>query len=201
MKTLSDLDIINTPDDTGIVWVQDPTSSTPIDRRWPVSSIKALMVNTLHPVGSQYHMVATVADNDPDIAFPTSKLPEALWPGTTWALLWDGEGVFFRTEGDSTTADNDGRVDGRQQDQMQRITGDAQRSGTSMGFSARGASYTGAFSAKGGLSTLWSDSGTGGGSNGFDFNSADSPDARASATTAGETRPVNRLIRIYERTA
>lgn len=31
------------------------------------------------------------------------------------------------------------------------------------------------------------------------FDSADSPDARTSATTAGETRPINKTIRIWER--
>ena len=190
MKTLSDLDIINTPDDTGIVWVQDPTASIPIDRRWPVSSIKALMVNTLHPVGSQYHMVATVADNDPDVAFPASKRPEALWPGTTWALLWDDAGVFFRTEGGSHTA---GRTDGLQEDQMQGHW----HTNTNSEATPKFASPIGV--ANGGVDG-WGRS-TSDGTDRLQARAPVSDGTNGTPRTGAETRPVNRLIRIYERTA
>ena len=150
------------------------------------------IIDIIYPIGSQYTMYAVAADNDPDVAFPVAERPATLYGGT-WALLWDSEGVFFRTEGDSTTADNDGRVDGLQADQMQRITGQLLRNYSPI-------TPSGAFS------TVVEGNNLAAGANAFqastvNFNSANSPDARASATTAGETRPVNRLFRIYRRTA
>ena len=155
------------------------------------------LFDLFYPIGYQYRMVAVAASDDPDVAFPIAERPETLWPDTTWERLWHLEGVFFRTEGDSTTADNDGRVDGLQADQHQRLEG-------VVNFPNRVAatSGTGAFSKTVNRPTHQRPStGTESHRNGLIFDSADSPDARASATTNGETRPVNRLERVYRRTA
>ena len=158
------------------------------------------LFDLFYPVGYQYRMVAVAASDDPDVAFPPADRPENMWPDTTWERLWHLEGVFFRTEGDSTTADNDGRVDGLQDDQMQRITGEVGTSETRgqnfeepensalFGSGATGNRTTGGTSASSNKRSL-------------SIDSANSPGARASATTAGETRPVNRLERVYRRTA
>ena len=156
------------------------------------------LFDLFYPVGYQYRMVAVAASDDPDVAFPPAERPENMWPDTTWERLWHLEGVFFRTEGDSTTADNDGRVDGLQADQMQRITGATARM-------TRVSSNT-QLEDEGALSRVVASSASAptsgsGASIRIAFDSAGSPDARASATTAGETRPVNRLERVYRRTA
>jgi hypothetical protein len=154
------------------------------------------LLDALYPIGYQYVMHAVAASDDPDVAFPVAQRPEAMWPNTTWELLWADGGVFFRTEGTGGFTDVDtGRVDGLQRDQMQRITGAtnsyicASTSGGTVG--AVTMTY---------LSRQFG-SGSTGFYNNLSINSANSPDARASASTAGETRPTNRLFRIYRRTA
>ena len=52
-------------------------------------------VGGIVPVGGQYIMFAEVESGDPETMFPSDRLPEYLWPGTTWELIGEGsaEGV------------------------------------------------------------------------------------------------------------
>ena len=124
------------------------------------------------------------------IQFPGKSEPSVLYYGV-WANVSDEyPGDFFRVEGGvAETFDSDNLTE--QLDQMQRITGEgpADDSGT------HSIPYDGAFSFASGGDGPW-DVGAGGK---FYFDSADSPDARTSTTTDGETFPVNRTIRIWER--
>lgn len=166
------------------------------------------LLDLLMPIGFQYEMYPVAHSNDPDVAFPPSERPAALWPGTEGELIDDDEGVFYRTEGGTEVFDekkgevvqiasaNENRVDGKQRDQMQRITG---RRGA---FHHLGTGQIG----EGAITTTNGQSLPRGGTSNYNhsdivLDSADSPDARASSSTNGETRPTNRLFRIYRRTA
>jgi len=146
------------------------------------------IIDLVYPVGSQYTMYAVAASDDLSVAFPTAKQPATLFGGT-WTQLWETDGVFFRTEGRPA----DGNItNGKQDDQMQQITGsfDAVWTGSTI--------TGGVFSTTGGTANRAST-----GSNGtqdISFDSADST-AQGGARTGGTTYPVNRLFRIYERTA
>lgn len=41
------------------------------------------------PVGGQYTMFAEVETGAIDDMYPPDRLPEALWPGTTWELIFE----------------------------------------------------------------------------------------------------------------
>lgn len=156
------------------------------------------------PIGAFYTQYPNAASNTLATAFPSSQEPATLWGGT-WALKWDSDGVFFRTEGDNGYSDvTGGRSSGLQRDQGQKITGqitiisnDATRVGI-LAFESGALSRTGE-DAPGLLDS--SATGVTSRPQSLSFDSADSPDSRASATTAGETRPTNRLFRIWQRTA
>ena len=157
------------------------------------------LINLLRPVGSQYRMVAVAEDNDPAVAFPVAERPETLFPGTTWELLWDSSSVYFRTEG--TLAD-DGRVDGLQEDAMQRITGDY----TLPSFGGENLSIAnnpdGVYSrSTTGVSGARVDS-TGTAIRGkLSFDNAESTTPNTAKTNDVETRVRNVLERVYRRTA
>jgi len=115
--------------------------------------------------------------------------------------MFNTEGVFFRTEGGEANTFGDNL----QLDQMQRITGSMQpnvrelfpnRSGDSTSISRLGA-----FSS----STLGQNVNTSVNSGGrtirrMNFDSSNSPNSRTSSVTSGETRPLNRTIRVWRRT-
>ena len=195
-KTISDLSVLNTPDNTAEVWVQDPTASVPVDRRWSVSAMKTVFINACYPVGVQYVQHASVDSDDPAIALPASESPATLFGGT-WQALWDTESVYFRTEG--TDAD-DGRINGLQLDQMQRLTGNASPSNNIGWYNA--GNYNGVFTKiDDALLTNGVGATASAASKRLGFDSSQSPDARTSTTTDGETRVTNRLMRIWRRTA
>ena len=111
--------------------------------------------------------------------------------GSTTFNLPDGRGGVLRGAGTGTV---NGRnkvgpaVGAKQEDQMQRITGEF--NALQLVAASAGAVTTGAFTF--GTTTVAnrnSTSGESGNNPGFTFNSANSPNARASATTDGETRP------------
>lgn len=155
----------------------------------------ARIIALAHPVNSIYVQYPTEPSNTLSTAFPASHHPGTLFGGS-WTLLWNGEGVFFRTEGTGATADNTGRSNGRQQDQMQRVTGDFGNDAIRVHLTS--GTNNGAFSRQnyGAAGPIGSGTGCR-----YFFNSANSPNARASATNNGETRPVNRLMRVYRRTS
>jgi microcystin-dependent protein len=118
--------------------------------------------------------------------------------GSTTFNVPDLRGAFVRGTGTSPTATKNGgsvfyegpTVGASQRDQMQRITGSTtSQSDTSMLFDSP--VQSGAFGkAEDGLTNVpgFLSASTG---NALTFNSADSPDARTSATTDGETRVFN----------
>jgi hypothetical protein len=132
------------------------------------------------PIGFHYTQYASVADDDPEVAFPEAEEPETLWPGTTWVKLWDTESVYFRTEG--TDAD-DGRVDGKQLDQMQ-----GHWHSYDSGTTAAPGNYIQA-------------NPTARVTNETAIKSPSSDGVNGTPRTGSETRVTNRLMRIWKRTA
>lgn len=132
------------------------------------------------PVGATY------------IQFPGYDAPNTLFGGT-WSAIFDNEGIFFRTPGGEATAFGGGI----QLDQMQRVTATAF---TNQGCAGVFSSFGGAFS---GQNFGNEHDGCGGTSSArrLNFDSANSPDAKTSSSTDGETRPRNRTVRVWVRTA
>lgn len=154
----------------------------------------------IFPIGAFFVQYPDAASDTDSIAFPVDKRPASLYGGT-WSEVFNTEGVFFRTGGDGGRVDiTGGRSNGLQLDQMQRITGyyAADR------FLRRGLENEikeGALSGEENVTGEHPRAATGNQSGALIFNSADSPDARASANTAGENRPTNRLIKVWKRIA
>lgn len=165
------------------------------------------ILNQTYPIGSQYTQYPTANNNDPDVACPISESPAALYGGD-WVLLQNGNiatggAMFFRTEGGIADETNTRGATppgmpsglgspGLQYSQMQRITGQFPAGRTF------GLNYGGAFSGTnfGGRVTSGGQENSQG-----NFNSANSPNARVSSTTTGETRSKNRIFRIWRRIA
>ena len=129
------------------------------------------------------------------IDFIYMQLPGCPEPSVVCTGTWENvsdeyPGDFFRVEGGNALAFSPTNLT-EQLDQMQRITGE----GPADASSTHSISFDGAFSFVAG------GAGPGGQGDGgkFYFDSADSPDARTSTTTDGETFPVNRTIRIWKR--
>ncbi|WLD56883.1 hypothetical protein NFC81_09080 [Salinispirillum sp. LH 10-3-1] len=128
------------------------------------------------------------------VQFPGMSAPSSLFGGT-WTRRFDTEGIFFRTEGGEASAFGSGI----QADQMQLLTGQlyqiTQRPTSN-------ANRLGVFSA----TTRISNDGLSQSGTRYayypvvDFNSSNSPNARTSATTSGQTFPRNRTIRVWEKT-
>lgn len=144
------------------------------------------LLDLLMPIGFQYEMYPVAHSNDPDVAFPPSERPAALWPGTEGELIDDDEGVFYRTEGGSHTV---GRVNGLQGDAIRNIVG---QFSNGLNNSASG-TFSGAFQELGSSQ------------NGAGTANVIRPGLRFDASrvvpTSTENRPANRLFRIYRRTA
>jgi len=124
------------------------------------------------------------------LQLPSQSAPDDIFTGTWSNISSSYAGDFFRAEGGSALAFSPTNLT-EQLDQMQRITGE----GPADASSTHSISFDGAFSFVAG------GAGPGGQGDGgkFYFDSADSPDARTSTTTDGETFPVNRTIRIWKR--
>ena len=76
-------------------------------------AIEVIVLNRIYPIGSYYIQFAEL-----DGTFDINKSPEKLFGGT-WTLLHNDKGVFLRTEGGNA---NEGRLNGIQQDSVQRFT-------------------------------------------------------------------------------
>jgi hypothetical protein len=122
------------------------------------------------------------------IQFPGYNAPNTLFGGT-WSAIFDSEGIFFRTPGGNASAFGGGI----QEDQMQRITGGTtsgyQGAGSNPGTVQLGAILQEATGVRSGTDRA------GGGQ--LSFDSANSSGAR----TGTETRPRNRTVRVWVRTA
>lgn len=151
----------------------------------------------IYPVGSFYTQYPDANSNTDADEFPAAQRPETLFGGT-WVSQWDTESIYFRTGG---TAAADGRVNGSQADQMQLITGGLSTiDAAGIGFSRADGSVSGVFSV-GSSSKGSSPSSTGTVGRNILFSSANSPNAKVSSATTGETRVVNRRIKVWKRTA
>ena len=125
------------------------------------------------------------------VQFPGRSTPASLFGGT-WSAIFDNEGIFFRTPGGEATSFGGGI----QQDQMQRITGrfDVLKRvpGNTQGMA----------SVSSGANYRWSGTDSSNqATNRISLDSANSPDARVSSSTSGETRARNRTIRVWHKTA
>lgn len=173
--------------------------------------IKQESIDSAYPIGSTY-----VQYPDTDGNFDESKAPASLYPGTSWTLLFNSESVFFRTEGSSAS---ESRTQGLQLDAFkshvhahQHTHGMAQHTHSAGSLSATlpssGRTATTPYSSSyAGSST---DVGTGGyaptvsisGSTGTpstDTTNDNTAQPDTDATGDAETRPINRLMRIWER--
>ena len=127
------------------------------------------------------------------IQFPGEDPPNSVFGGS-WTAIFDNEGVFFRTPGGEASSFGGGI----QSDQMQRITGSfgSRRSNNSNTFTSNGA-----FFRDGNVSNDGSRGDATFNASRVAFDSANSPNARTSSSTDGETRPQNRTIRVWKRTS
>jgi hypothetical protein len=157
-----------------------------------------------YPIGSTYEQLP-----DDSGTFDADEEPGALFGGT-WAKQWDDEGVFFRTEGYtySESDETGGRSSGVQRSQMQLLQGKADSyreytDGYNMLQNASGVFSSNNAGSANTTTIRWTRTTTGTSLNRgeFIFSSAGSANARTSATTSGETRPTNRLIRKWKRMA
>lgn len=150
----------------------------------------------VYPVGSYYTQYPDAASNTDATEFPTAQSPATLFGGT-WVSQWDTESIYFRTGG---TAAADGRSNGSQADQMQRLTGSLLVTST-FGLATSSSVVAGALGI--GASNLASSPAGASTSSGrsLTFDSSSSPNARVSSATTGETRVVNRRIKVWKRTA
>ena len=69
------------------------------------------LINTIYPVGCTYTQYPVGKD------FVDSQKPANLWPGTQWELVFNGDGVFFRTEGGNSDEDRS-TITGIQEDSI-----------------------------------------------------------------------------------
>jgi len=139
----------------------------------------ATIHNAAWPVGAYYTQFS-----EADGSFSSAKSPSALFGGT-WALRFNTESVFFRTEGALAAADRSSGVQedafqGHWHEQWGRLANDVGSTVPTPGFenpSTVKADVAGA------------------------IRSPISDGVNGEPRTAAETRPRNRLIRVWERTA
>jgi hypothetical protein len=167
----------------------ETTLSPTLNTKIPTSkAIANWVLNNVYPVGSFYVQYPDAASNDDAIAFPVSKRPATLFGGT-WVEQFNTEAIFFRTAGESET-----RVNGLQNDAMQRIYGQ---------FTTR---YGAISSADGVFSQHYvggtrADANSGAYDTQIQFNSAGSTSPNPAKTSEYETRPKNRRMKLWKRTA
>lgn len=145
------------------------------------AAAKSIFVDAVRPVGSHYIQFA-----ETDGTFASAKSPSTLFGGT-WSLKFNTESVFFRTEGALAA---EGRTAGVQQDAFQGHWHDQWYSGTSTASSPGSAALIG----------VTSDNTVKASSNNS-IRNAQSDGINGTPRTTNETRPRNRLIRVWERTA
>lgn len=155
------------------------------------SDINQLMENcdwlkdNRYPVGSYYIQFPDANSNDSAVAFPTSQSPTNLFGGT-WTKVFDTEGIFFRTEGNPYgEGQNHLRTNGKQSDTFQGHTLATSKGKLS---TITNASYP-----------LGNDVGTAHGNGNIPYTIATS--SYGTPRIGYETRPLNRLIRVWKRTA
>ena len=142
--------------------------------------------NAAWPVGSFYWQAPSAESNTKTTAFPSTEEPGELFGGT-WEQRYDDEGLFFKTEGDTlsqTDGENNARTDGLQTDMMQ-------------GHYHRTINVRNAYSGVGGAYFL----GGAGAFNDYPAYEATTDGTNGTPRTGKETRPRNRLFKLWYRTA
>lgn len=166
------------------------------DEAVTAAKLAADVRDIIHPVGATYIQFPAANSNDPAVAFPAAQAPAALWGGDWEELFTAEEGLFFRTAGTGDLAAA-GRTDGLQPDALQQMEGTFRATALHRGTHAGAEPFTdGVFATTEGV-TL---DGAGGGV-GNQPHQELTFDASREARTAEETRPRNRLIKIWRRTA
>ena len=175
----------------GEVYVQYPYQSSP---------------STMYSIGTWTDISNTQLRNSSDQLLWYNNTTGVIQTSSSEASALTYRDCFFRVEGSistSTAGQTGATVFGyaRQLDQMQRITGRAAPRSI-LGFfqDSDGGFTTGAFSLGADTYANFPSGSTGTGKS-LSFNSADSPSARVSSVTTGETRSVNMSIKIWKRTA
>jgi hypothetical protein len=136
------------------------------------------------PVGSFYTQYPDASSNTDAVEFPVSQQPATLFGGT-WVEQWSTESVFFRTRG----SDSDiSRTNGLQDDAMQGHRHTPLSPNTSFFGSASGGGNAGI-----NAGTLTDYTGTTG--------NPTTDGANGTPRTSSETRPANRRIKVWKRTA
>lgn len=146
------------------------------------------------PVNSFYIQIPSVESNTKATAFPTADEPATLFGGT-WTQIYEDEGIFFRTEGDiysQTSGENNNRTNGMQTDLMQ---GHLHWNGVCMTATTFFVNTT--------RSANPGSEGTGSSGSGYEGKTSAEIDDLTNGTprVGKEIRPLNRLIKVWRRTA
>jgi len=155
--------------------------------------LEAEIPNAAWPVGSFYWQPPSAESNTKATAFPTAEEPGELFGGT-WEQRYHDEGIFFKTEGDplsQTDGENNVRTTGLQTDGFQghKVQSSHSADGTSLG------NYT-----SGNYSIPWSPNPNGTAQN-VDNQSLIADSTNGTPRIGKETRPRNRLMKLWYRTA
>lgn len=177
-----------------------------------IKKVASVAVNSAYPVGATYIQFPST-----DGSFDDGKSPSVLYPGTTWRLLFDTESVFFMTEG---TKAQEGRSEGLQAESFKSHQHKHQHNHGMANHTHGAGSLKVTLSSSGRTATTpynksYAGSSTGVGTGGYKptvnaSGSTGTPSTNATndntaqpntdSTGGSETRPVNRLFRIWERT-
>jgi len=154
-----------------------------------VSSSVASMVDTIYPVGVYYTQYPDAESNTLATAFPSAQEPGSLFPGTTWVEQFSDEGVFFRTRGDPYSEGQDHkRTTGLQTDQIQGHNHNLDINNVSY---ATGDTLIGTAVAGTPNQTQKA----------FQAKSIRTDGTNGTPSVGKETRPLNRLFKVWKRTA
>ncbi len=161
--------------------VGEATAGTSSSKTMTPRRTAAAITARAMPVGAVY------------IQFPGYSAPSSLFGGS-WSAIFDNEGIFFRTPGNNATAFGAGI----QLDQIQRIFGEIGNT-NGHGFEGlRGTKVaTGPFSARNNVGDRTGRSASSNQTRIIRFDTNDDPNVRSGT----ETRPRNRTIRVWVRTA
>lgn len=142
------------------------------------------------PVGSIIPQFPSASSNTINTAFPVSERPVAVYGGT-WQQIYHTEAIFWKTEGDFGVAElqDTNRTNGKQTHQMQGH------------FHNPFTSYTNFVEYQAGIAAL-ATTGGGNGWNNVSTTGSPSNDGVSGVPAVGyETRPQNRIMMLWQRTA
>lgn len=155
-------------------WGLTPATSDNSTRVATTAYVKAQTLESSYPVGCYYVQFPNASSNTDSAEFPTSQRPATLFGGT-WVEQWSTESVFFRTRG---TLSDSGRTNGSQDSDIGPHTH----------------SFTDGYAYDSGIDLK-------GESGGWPEHFSGDRTSTTAANTGTETRPVNRRIKVWKRTA